>query len=121
MIWVCHNNRLVREMLRDHLGELGHEVQCLGQQEMLSPEVWNGSSPEVLILGVFGFDPETKRRLKEIHTRSPGTYILAMVSTHSRLSAEEALDCGIRTYLREPLLLPEVEMALRNLNGGNGQ
>jgi hypothetical protein len=49
-----------------------------------------------------------------------------MVSTHSRLSTEDAIDCGIGTYLREPLLLPEVEMALRNLNsthrgGSNGK
>ena len=116
-IYLVEEENIVRQLIRDSLTDLGHEVIVLDALDELSDTLGRNPRPVDLII----VDLPTPKReaiaqgMREVHRRHPEIPLVVRVSG-ALLSADEAVQCGVHAYLHKPIRLAELELMLIRLS-----
>jgi DNA-binding NarL/FixJ family response regulator len=112
-VYLVSNVPLLTLTLRDFLTDLGHQVVPGVPLDGLLD--WLKASPtpvDLVLLALPTASEDLRQVIRQVRQHYPELLILLM-SDHLPLGPEEAIDLGVRGYLRFPLRLGELEFALR--------
>ena len=116
-ILVTSEAALFRTTLRGFLNHLGHEVVTASsaadlEQRLAEPP----AGPDLLITELDPGTPVMQPAMAILCRRHPVVPVLVVTQDGPTLSPEEALSYGVHGYLRKPLSLYELELALIRLD-----
>ena len=116
-IYLVEEENVVRQIIRDFLTDLGHEVIVLDALDDLLDTLTTDPHPVDLVI----VDLPTPKRdaiargMREVHRHHPEIPLVVRVSG-ALLSADEAVQCGVCAYLHKPVRLAELELMLIRLS-----
>jgi CheY-like chemotaxis protein len=103
----------------DHLGGMGYIVTSFRDtDEAFAAHVSSTQSCDALLVDVAGPDHVARTVLNSLHDGLPGIPIIVMLTNGTTLTSEAALSLGVHAYLRKPISLSELELALLRLPVG---
>jgi DNA-binding NtrC family response regulator len=116
VIYVVHNDGLVRQTLLEFLADLGHAARTIASlAELLAELEAHHGQVDLVIAQLELLGPQGAELLRETHQRRAELDFLLITNDGPRLTASEAHAAGVFAYLREPLRLYELELWLARL------
>ena len=116
-IYVLHGDAVVARTVADFLGDLEYEAVPLHAAEDLeaSLEAENPQTPVAVVVELETLGTDPVGRLRRIQVGRPNVAFLLMDDGGCAVSETGA--GGVRAFLRQPLRLAELELALASLCG----
>jgi len=115
-VCLAYFSPLGADTISKHLGRLGHEVACCLKDTAEPADESQCCEADAIILRLGGQSPENVDALFDFSRRTSGTPIIVTSPLSSSMSVEQAVECHVHGYLREPLCLKELELMLMRLS-----
>ena len=118
-IYLITEEPILAATVGEHLGGIGHVVTtCRDADEAFAAHASCGQSCDALLVDVAGPDHVARTVLNSLNEGLPGIPIIIMLTNGTTLTSEAALSLGVQAYLRKPISLSELELALLRLPVG---
>jgi DNA-binding response OmpR family regulator len=118
-IYLITEEPILAATVGEHLGGIGHVVASFRDaDEAIAARASCGQSCDALLVDVAGPDHVARTVLNSLNGGFPGVPIIVMLTNGTTLTSEAALSLGVQAYLRKPISLRELELALLRLPVG---
>ena len=111
LLYLVNDELILIKTLQGFLEDLGHEVVSFTSIPRLFER--NYPSPDLILIDPRGPVQSSLKCLCEIHERYPDT---AIVVIDSVLPYEDAVSCGVYSYIGKPIRLGELELLLKRVS-----
>jgi DNA-binding NarL/FixJ family response regulator len=108
---LIEHNELRAAVIRRHVEELGHSIVELPSVHGARGDV-SGRDPEVIVADLTRDARGPADCLSSLHRLFPRAVSIVLLRDDQTVTAQEALEAGVRAVLREPLRLEDLDIHL---------
>lgn len=114
---LVEGDELLRDTLAEFIGELGYGGHTWTSLDELTLALRRGDARvDLLLTELLAGGREAMKRLRDLHAASPRTPVVLIASARdARLSAADAVACGVHAFLHRPVSLAEFELVLHRM------
>ncbi len=112
-ILVVDEARIVLKILGDFIEDLGHQVTCFDSIEAVIKHAGNGfNDTDLILIDTRAPKGQDARIIQKIHSLFPSAYTIIISDDYSILPFKCAVSNKVFAYLKKPVRLGELELAI---------
>jgi two-component system chemotaxis response regulator CheY len=112
-IMLVDDNLLTRSMIKDLLGEMGHQVVGEAENGDEAIKLYPELKPELVLLDMIMPGKTGLETLKEIKTQDPAAKVVMVTAVQQEELERQLLESGAAAILHKPFMYKELEEVLK--------